>query len=61
MFNYLEAKGIESRFDDFHPARSSKGFIGEDSERVSSRGNGWMALDVISFVIRFSDRGFEVC
>jgi len=33
------------------PVRSWKGFIREDSERVSGHGNAWMALDVISFVI----------
>ena len=33
------------------PARSRKSFIREGSERVSGRGNAWMALDVISFVI----------
>jgi hypothetical protein len=33
------------------PLKSSKGFVREDSERLSSHGNAWMALDVISFVI----------
>ena len=35
------------------PGRSRKGFFREDSERVSRDGNAWMALDVISFVIRW--------
>ena len=34
------------------PARSRKGFVGEDSETVSAHGNAWMSPDVISFVIR---------
>ena len=36
------------------PRRSSKGFIREDSKRVSRHGNAWMELDVISFVIRWA-------
>ena len=35
------------------PLRSRKGFIREDSERIRGHGNTWMALDVISFVIRW--------
>ena len=35
------------------PGRSRKGFFREDSERVSRDGNAWMALAVISFVIRW--------
>jgi hypothetical protein len=54
MLNHLEARGIEPLFP---TARSSKiqdrlyprGF----RERVSSHGNAWMELDVISFVIRW--------
>ena len=39
------------------PLRSGKGFIREDLERISLRGNAWMDLDVIGFVIRWRAPG----
>jgi hypothetical protein len=51
MISYLEARGIEPCFQRRRPARSRTGFIREDSGRVSSHGNAWMELDVISFVV----------
>jgi hypothetical protein len=38
---------------DLRPLRSRKDFIREDSGRVRNDGNAWMALDVISIVIRW--------
>ena len=51
--NFLGDKGESNPcFLSLCPRRSRNGFIGEDLERVSRHGNAWMALDVISFVIR---------
>ena len=54
MLNHLEAMGIEPCFLRLCPLRSRKGFIREDPERISGHGNAWMALDVISFVYKFT-------
>jgi hypothetical protein len=47
MIKNLEARGVEPCFLRLRPARSRKGFIREDLERIGGHGNGWMALDVI--------------
>jgi hypothetical protein len=39
------------------PLRSRKGFIREDSGRIRGHGNAWMALDVITIVIRWPALG----
>jgi hypothetical protein len=43
--------GFEPVFLRLRPLKSNKGFIREDSERGSRRGNTWTEPDVISFVI----------
>ena len=53
IISNLDARGLEPLFPTLRPARSRKGFVRENLERVSRRGNAWMALDVISFVIRW--------
>jgi hypothetical protein len=53
MISPWRRRGSNPCFQRIRPARSRKGFFRENSERVSSHGNAWMALDVISFVIRW--------
>jgi len=48
---HLEAREVNPCFLSLCPAKSRKGFIREDSERVGCHGNGWTEPDVISFVI----------
>ena len=50
-FKALGGEGSRTCFLRLGPLTSRKGFMREDSERVSRRGYGWTALDVISFVI----------